>query len=146
MQDISIIFENDIIMMRKLNKKLYEKNMTTFREKYGELIDSLLAEIADGAEPEKLSGEVGERCVNQIFAAFEKRGKMKKAVQMEKELYMIYYLFPAILLTGNDKASMLCDGIRDSWNAKFGKNINYTDYDNIYAGFVNKLFGIPIGS
>jgi len=142
MQDISVIFENQYIMMRKLNKALYEQRMNQFRDDYGSLINDLLSEVK---ESEDAPTRVGSTAVDQIFASYEKRGKIKKTLQMELELFMIYFLFPAILLTQDSHATVLCDCIRDSWNTKFSKNINYTDYQTMYDGFVTKIFGVPVG-
>lgn len=144
MRDISIIFENQNILMKRLNKKVYEKYMDMFRERYGDIIDEYLVQLANSDAPEQSAETIAKTVVDQIFDKFSKRGKLKKTVMMEKELFMIYYLFPAILLTDDVNAKLLCDKIRDGWNARFNKNIDYTTYDVIYSGFVTKIFGVTI--
>ena len=62
---------------------------------------------------------------------------------IKQNFFMIYYVFPAILLSDDECAPCLCDGIRDSWNARFANtNINYTTYNKLYSSFRNKIFGI----
>jgi len=146
MQDITVVFENRDKLMRKLTKKTYEKNMNSFRNERGEIINGLIAELSQSEDKNATAKEIGESLVSQIFDRFQKRGKIKKTAQMELELFMIYYLFPAILLTESEDAKLLCDSIRDAWNQRFDKSIDYTTYQEMYDGFVTKLFGVPIGS
>ena len=144
MQDISDIFENRNKMMYKLSKERYEQNMEEFEAENGQLIRDLLSEVGNSEDREATLQEISTSCVEQIFAKFSKLGRIKKTIQMELELFMIYYLFPAILRTNDENAAVLCDSIRDGWNKRFKKNIDYTDYDTLLTGFVTKIFGMPV--
>lgn len=146
MHNISLLFDDKNIMMGKLNKKSYETFMNKFREKNANILEDIFSEIDSAADGDAAIDEAGKAFAEEIFNSFSKRGKIRGGVLAELELFMIHYVFPAILLMDNPNATRVCDAIRDSWNARFKRNINYTDYETIYSGFVTKLFGVPIGS
>ena len=57
--------------------------------------------------------------------------------------FMIYYVFPAVLLVERDSKDLIASSIQEAWAAKFkDSNIGYTSYDKIYGGFREKIFGI----
>ena len=81
--------------------------------------------------------------MQKIFV-LNRLGKLKK---QDLSLFMIYFIFPAMLLTGKDnncdeRAKEACDRLLTAWNDTLGVNINYVDYNNILAGFNDKMFGI----
>ena len=86
--------------------------------------------------------------VNKPFVAavqqiFEKRGKIKGKVQMDLNFFMIYYVFPSILMTQSDDAKLMADTLCETWSNSFkGAKIGYTDYDTLYESFKEKIFGI----
>ena len=141
-ENIESIFENKATMMRKLKKKGYEEFMESFREEHGHFFDDMLQQLKGADEQEKVARGIGSEFANRIFEAFAKKGKVRGAVMADLNLFMIYYVFPAIQLTEDEGAKTLCDGIRDAWNDRFGDHINYTDYDKIYDSFREKIFGI----
>ena len=68
---------------------------------------------------------------------------IKGRMQADINLFMIYYVFPAILLTGDEEADRLCTGMKEAWNARFSDtNISYTTYDKLYDSFNEKIFGM----
>lgn len=140
--DATSLFEDYSVKMKKLGKKVYEKQMAGFRERKGEEINALVEEYSEVAQQEGAGRALADEFASQIFDAYEKRGKVKTSVMTELNLYMICYIFPAILLTENENAKALCDSLRDSWNKKFNEKIDYTDYNTILGGFRDKLFGI----
>ena len=92
------------------------------------------------AEAEKLAGlfaDVAE-------SLFSKRGKISSRKQVDINCFMIYYIFPAILLTQSACAVILADAIRDEWRKRFknSRQLAYTDYDTIYKSFNDKIFGM----
>ena len=141
------LFEDKEIMMRKLKKKTYEQNMGTFREKKESILISLLKEIEESQNPQEKAKEIGIDFCNQVKEAFQnKRGRISGNTQIDLNYFMIYYIFPAILLTEYESKKILCDAIKDTWAKTFKEsNIGYTTYEEIYEGFRIKIFGIPIG-
>ena len=62
---------------------------------------------------------------------------------MDLNFFMIYYVFPAILMTQSDNAKMMADTLCETWGKSFkDSKIAYTDYDSLYSSFREKIFGI----
>lgn len=140
---IELIFTDLEQMLRKLKKLSYEANMKKFRTEQGHFIDEMIGFVKAAPDAQEAADEVGRTFADGVFNAFNVGGKMKGRKQADLNFFMIYYVFPAILLTDEDCAPMLCDSIRDAWNARFsGPPINYTTYDRLYETFRNKIFGI----
>ncbi len=141
--DIELIFTDLEQMLRKLKKVSYEANMKKFRDEQGHFIDEMITYVKDSEDKDAAVKKVGNDFADGIFNAFSVNGKINGRKQADMNFFMIYYVFPAILLTGEDCADSLCTGIKDAWNAKFkDTNISYTDYDTLYSSFRNKIFGI----
>lgn len=137
------IFEDVEQMLRKLKKNSYEANMKRFRERHGDFIDAMIRYVKGSGDEKEAVKLMSEAFAKDVQSAFSVRGRIGGRKQADMNFYMIYYVFPAILLTNEDCASELCDGIRDAWNGTFEKtNINYTTYDSLYGSFRNKIFGI----
>ncbi len=142
-ENIELIFTDLELMLRKLKKPSYEANMNRFRNEQGHFIDDMIRYVNNSEKPEETVCEVGRMFADRVYSAFSVNGKMKGRKQADLNFFMIYYVFPAILLTNDDCAENLCDGIRDAWNSRFpATNINYTTYEKLYGAFRNKIFGI----
>ena len=139
---IELIFTDLQLMLRKLKKPSYQANMARFREEQGHFIDEMLDVIKgsdDEAEAIKTIGASFAEQTDEAFFAGRKRNGRKMA---DLHFFMIYYVFPAILLTEEECAYRFADGLRDAWNARFDSNISYTTYDKLCDTFRNKIFGI----
>lgn len=140
---IETIFDNMTGMMKKLKKASYAKNMEEFREKNGHFFQEMIQYTEQNADKETAAKEIAERITDAVRDEFSKNGKIRSTTQADLNLFMIYYVFPTILLTGSDDASLIADQIRDTWSARFkNSNIQYADYDRIYGAFQEKIFGI----
>jgi hypothetical protein len=136
------LFENRNIMMRKLKKNGYETFMQEFREKHGGVIDKMIASVGEAEDKQQAASEVGSAFAGAVYDAFAKKGKVKGDVQADLNMFMIYYVFPAIQLTEDAQAITVCDGLKDAWNERFRERISYTTYDKLYDSFREKIFGI----
>ena len=142
-ENIDLIFTDLEQMLRKLKKPSYEENMKGFLAKQGHFIDEMIRCVKESDDTDTAAKAVGEEFADAVFNAFSVNGKIKGRKQADMNFFMIYYVFPAILLTNEECADNLCIGLRDAWNARFkDTNINYTDYDSLYNSFRNKIFGI----
>ena len=103
----------------------------------------MLEAVSTAESAEDAAKTVGAVFADRIFDAFAVKGKVKGAEHADLNLFMIYYVFPAILLTEDPNAHMLCDGLKTAWNGRFqNTNIGYTDYETLSNSFRNKIFGI----
>ena len=139
---IETIFDNMGPMLKKVKKKKYEENMKEFREKYNhyffEMTDYMKAE-----KKEVMAREIAETFVRAVKERFEIRGRIKGYQQIDLNFFMIYYVFPAILMTQHEDARLIADTLCETWGNSFkDSKIQYTDYDTLYQSFREKIFGI----
>lgn len=139
---VETIYDNMTGMMKKLKKASYCKNMEAFQEKNGHFFQEMIQYTEKSEDKETAAREIAERFTDAVWDSFSKNGKIRSITQADLNLFTIYYVFPAVLLTGSDDATMIADHIRDAWAAKFkDSNIQYMDYDKIYESFQEKIFG-----
>ncbi|MCR5589926.1 MAG: hypothetical protein K6F73_00160 [Lachnospiraceae bacterium] len=140
---IELIFTDIDQMMKKLKKLTYEANMEKFRTEQGHFIDEMVRYVKDSDNTKEAADEVGKMFAAGVWDAFSVNGKIRGRKQVDLNFFMIYYVFPAILLTKEECAVPLCDSVRDAWNARFtDTQINYASYEKLYGSFRNKIFGI----
>ena len=139
---VETIYDNMTGMMKKLKRASYCKNMEAFQEKNGHFFQEMIQYTEKSGDKETAAREIAERFTDAVWDSFSKNGKIRSITQADLNLFTIYYVFPAVLLTGSDDATMIADHIRDAWSAKFkDSNIQYMDYDKIYESFQEKIFG-----
>ena len=139
------VFENMKPMMKKLKKASYKENMEMFVREHGHYFREMTQITESAEDKENAAAEIA-----RVFAegaekkfASPRNGKIGGALQMDMNFFMIYYVFPAILLTEHEDARLIADRIRDAWSGRFkDSDIQYSDYDTIYAAFREKIFGI----
>ena len=82
---------------------------------------------------------------DSIEKAFQspKKKKIDNCLQLDLNFFMIYYVFPALLKTEHEDATLIADHICEEWGRRFkDSDIKYTDYDSLYSSFREKIFGI----
>ena len=143
LEQVASMFDNMKPMMKKLKKKSYEQNMKIFKQQYGIYIDDMLVYIEKREDKEKAAKEISLEFCERVKERFSVKGKIKGVVQMDLNMFAIYYVFPAILSSYRDHTKLLADQLCETWGSVFkdGK-IGYTDYDTIYNSFSEKIFGI----
>ena len=143
LNQVETMFDDMLNMMKKLKKASYEKNMKTFREKYGHFFEEM-AQYTDASEDKETAAkEVAAVFTEAVNKKFSVKGKVWPRTQADLNFFMIYYVFPAVLLTESENKDLIAKSIRDEWAAKFkDSDIGYADYDKIYGGFRQKILGI----
>lgn len=130
-------------LMYKLRRDEYEARMKEFSAQYNILINEMFDNISAAEDQSVAALEIGNYYCDRVRALNEKRGRIRRDALMQLTLFTVDFVFPSILLTMDERAKTLCDGIRDAWRVKFDNPVlDYTDYDTIYAGFKGKLFGV----
>ena len=138
------MFDNKNKMLKRLKKQTYETNFAQFQKAYAKQFEEMTAYAEQAADKQAAAMEIGTWFTD---GAFKKYGSGKKKipsyVQADLNLFMIYYVFPALLKTGHPDAEQIADGICKAWAERFrGNNIGYTDYDTLYQSFHDKILGI----
>ena len=142
LQQVEAIFEDMAPMLKGLKKKSYEANMKTFREKNNEFFFEMMDQLKVGNK-EVIAQHLSNSFVAAVKQIFEKNGKIKGNLQMDLNFFMIYYVFPSILMTQSDDAKLMADTLCETWGKSFkDAKIGYTDYDKLYESFKEKIFGI----
>ena len=142
LQQVEAVFEDMAPMLKGLKKKTYEANMKAFREKNNEFFFSMMDQLKIGNK-EAIAQHLSNSFIAAVKQIFEKRGKIKGNQQMDLNFFMIYYVFPAILMTQSDDAKLMADTLCETWGNSFkDSKIGYTEYDKLYESFKEKIFGI----
>ena len=142
LQQVETIFADMAPMLKGLKKKSYEANMKVFREKNNEFFFQLMDQLKAGNK-EVIAQHLSNSFVSAVKQIFEKKGKIKGNVQIDLNFFMIYYVFPSILMTQSDDAKLMADTLCETWGKSFkDAKIGYTDYDKLYESFKEKIFGI----
>ena len=142
LQQVEAVFENMAPMLKGLKKKTYEANMKAFREKNNEFFFEMMDQLKFGNK-EVIARHLSNSFVAAVKQIFEKRGKIKGNQQMDLNFFMIYYVFPAILMTQSEDAKLMADTLCETWGNSFkDSKIGYTEYDKLYESFKEKIFGI----
>lgn len=143
---VESMFDEMVPMLKKIKKKNYEQRMDEFREAYGHYFQEMLeyTDAKEGKEEkEEAVGKIAEVFVEKVDKAAQVKGKINGRKQADMNFFMIYYVFPAILLTEHEWADAIADAICKRWGAVFkDSKIGYTTYDKLYDSFRNKIFGI----
>ncbi len=143
LNQVETMFDGMTGMMKKLKKASYEKNMSAFREKYGHFFIEMTQYVEEKDDKEAAAKEIAVVYTDAVKNKFSVKGRIKPYVQADLNIFMIYYVFPAILMTESGYKDLVARSICDEWGAKFkDSKIGYVDYDKIYNGFREKIFGI----
>lgn len=143
LENVESIFEDMQAMMKRLKKASYEEHMKEFRDKKGHFFTEMTSYVEGAEDREKATDEVANVFVERVRARYALKGKINGRIQADLNFFMIFYTFPAILLTESPVAKDVADTICEKWRKSFkDSNISYTSYDKIYEGFRNKIFGI----
>lgn len=143
LNQVETMFDEMKGMMKKLKKASYEKNMSAFREKYGHFFTEMTEYVEKSGDKDAAAKEIAVVYTDAVKNKFSVKGKIKPYIQADLNLFMIYYVFPAILLTESEYKDLIARNICDEWGVKFQESkIGYVDYDRIYNGFREKIFGI----
>lgn len=146
LEQVETMFDGMLDMMKKLKKASYEKHMKAFRERNGHFFTEMIQYVEEKEgmpEKEAAAREVADVFADAVQKNFSVKGKIRPRTQIDLNFFMIYYVFPALLLTEGENQELIADSIRDKWGEKFkDSKIQYADYDKIYGAFREKIFGI----
>ena len=132
------IFADMKPMMKKLKKASYKVNMEAFIENHGHYFREMTEYTENASDKETAAKELAVDFTDKVYDAYvsPKKGKIDSAVQTDLNFFMIYYVFPAILLTEHDDAKLIADHLCSRWGEKFkNSKIQYTDYDSLYVSY-----------
>ena len=144
LEQAGMMFDNMEVMLYRIKKKVYKERMEQFREKNQETLAEMTGLVEQGTDREAAAAQVAGALADAVEHRFAKRGKISGRSQMDINLMMIYYVFPAILLTQSECAVLLADTIRDEWRRRFrdSAQIQYTTFEELCSNFQEKFLGV----
>lgn len=145
LDNVAVIFENKKELMKHLKKKNYETNMLAFEKAYGHYFKEMTQYVESADNKEEAAKELAAVFVQDVKEKCTPKNKkaIPSYMQVDMNLFMIYYVFPAILLTGHEDSKLIADALCEKWGSSFKDSIiGYTTYDELYNSFKEKIFGI----
>lgn len=140
MPDISEMYSEVSVMLKDINKTSYAANMTIFCEKYGAVLDFLF-DTVEKSGPEASA----ERFVESVAERFSTKGKIPAYLQVDLNSFTVYYVMPAIDLSGHPQSGAFIREICAVWGKRFRySSIHFAAYDTILNSFQRTLLGIRI--
>lgn len=138
------LFDNMEAMMYRIKKKVYKERMAEFKDKNKELLQEMIGFVEQSKDQKTAASQIAGSLADAVEARFAKRGKISGRSQMDINLFMIYYVFPAILMTKSECAVPLADAIRDEWRGRFrdSAQLDYTTFEEICSTFQEKFLGL----
>ncbi len=138
------MFDDMEAMIHHIKKKVYMERMEVFRAKNADILGEMLGFVENAQEKQAAAAQVAAVLADAVEKRFAKRGRISGRSQMDINLYMIYFVFPAILLTKSECAGMLADAVRDEWRGRFrdSAQISYTTFEELCGNFQEKILGI----
>ncbi len=168
LENIQNCINLSMISFKNPKKKMYEERMEQFRNENSHYFEEMFAYVKDADRtPEDMAddtisdeakaacAEIGEAVTSAIFDKFatvgffsklsggEGKKKFHGDVKDSISLFMIYYIFPSILLAENKYSTPIADAIRDSWR-EMTKNplFSYGTYAELHDSFKEKILGL----
>lgn len=140
---VEMMFEGMSVLIKRLKKASYEKNMKMFRERNRAAFREMTAYVDAAENKDAAAKQLAQSFTGRVREIFQVKGKIKSYTQADMNLFMVLYVFPAILLTNHPEAKRIAGAIRDAWRDTFkNSNIDYRDYDTIYNSFNEKIMGL----
>lgn len=147
LQAVAALPEQAQSCLKGFKKNTYAASFETYMDENRALWDSFHALFSSAEDITGTAGEVADCLVKTVEEALaDKKGRIgKEQLQLDINLYMVSYVFPAILSCqeypkNNNNAVKMADVICAKWKEAFPKySISYTDFASIQGGFKQKL-------
>lgn len=140
---VEVIFNNMPEMLKRLKKASYAERMEKFRDEHGHFFREMTDAVELAEDRDAKAAEIAGVVVEAARERFTVRGRINGRTQTDMNFFMIYFVFPAILMTRSTCADQVAKAIRDQWSRSFkNSDIGYTDYESLLVSFTEKIFGI----
>lgn len=145
LEQIATIFDNMQEMLLGIDKEAYEQRMKAFRDKQGHYFTEMTRFVDAAEDKGEAINILADTIAEAVFDKFQVKGKINGPKQADLNLFMIYYVFPAILLTEHEKAKEIADALCGKWGKRFkNSKIQYKTYEAIHSSFRKRLFGFVL--
>ncbi len=129
--------------LKKIKKRTYEERFDLFFSENRACFADMTQYVKGREDREVAAAEVANIFAENVFAEYGRGGKLSASDRTDLSLFMIYYIFPSILMLEDANSQLLCDSIRDEWRRRTDNPaFDYTTYEDLHGSFQEKLFGI----
>ena len=141
MQGIADMLLNAGNPLASFKKDKYPDAFLAYRNQYIEVIDAIEKVYQEEENPQQWLEKLSDHLVQEARRELDSIPKKSKRNDMQINYNMILaiYVFPAILEQKNQSAEPLTDRIVDKWNSEFKTAVGKATYDKIEAGFHRKF-------
>ncbi len=139
------MFDDMERMLDHIKRKVYRERMELFQKKNAQLLSEMTGFVEQAKDRDEAAAQAAKALADAVEARFARHRRISGRTQMDINLMMIYFVFPAILLTGSECAVPLADALRDEWRGRFrdSAQLDYITYEKLVTTFKEELFGIP---
>ncbi|HAG69021.1 MAG TPA: hypothetical protein DCL38_03505 [Lachnospiraceae bacterium] len=143
LENFDAVYDDRSVMLKRLKKKRYEENMNRFREVHGHFFREMMTVMEEAEDKAAASREISGIILDEGIKKVKRFGRVPGYEEVNLTFFMIYYIFPAILLEESRYNTMVADALQAGFNERFkNSNIRYADYQTIHDGFNEKILGI----
>ncbi len=137
------MFEGYKTKLKKIKKKTYEERFDAFFSTNRSCLEDMALYVKGRDDADTAAAEVANIFAENVFAEYGRNGKIAGSEKMDLSLFMIYYVFPAMLKLDDPNSTRICDAIRDEWRKRTDNpTFDYTTYEDLHGSFQEKLFGL----
>ena len=147
MLGMDTLFEDMKEALKSFNKKNYPGYFESMMKKYGRVFYCIEEVYCCEEDKEKWLGKLAER-----FTGFAEELINSKKWKFQREntlidcnMFVVSYVLPAVNEFEGTMSAAFAQTLADSWNAKFGTQMQVGSYDRIFNGFSSSILGIKFG-
>ena len=147
MWHVNELFENREYYLKRFNKKDYPDSFEEYEKEFAAFDKTCMQYYEAGGDVDMLCDEVSEAIIAfvrdmRIQQSF-KNARQEEQWQEKINLFVVTYLFPAILECRNDYYKQLAKAIENKWKKAFkGYKIKAGTFETLNSGFQKKAFGL----
>lgn len=139
-KDVAVFFDGYKDFLDKFKKNTYGEMFEKYLSKVKVQLDEMLSEESSLTDTSGLFSSYAKQELLEQETKSKQSKIDKEKTQMELNLFMVSYVFPAILTGEKKKAEDLCDEICTIWAAEFkDSKIKYASYETVAGGFHSKM-------
>ncbi len=148
LDNFSEVFGDMNPLLKRLKKKRYEENMEWLRQTHGHYFKEMTELMEQAQDKENTASDIAAAILDAAENKLKRWGRIPGYAEVNLTFFLIYYIFPAILLEESPHSTALADALQEEVKRRFkNSNIRYADYQTIHDGFNEKILGLfgPFG-
>ena len=147
MWQVNELFDNREYYLQRFNKKEYPETFEEYEQVFRRFDKLCMKCYEEHQDAEKLCKEAAEAICSYVqeckMCESFKNAVQEAQWQEQMNLFVVTYLFPAVLECRNDYYKQLAGAIEKCWAKTFkGYKIKAGTFETINSGFQKKAFGL----